>query len=606
MTGPGPGWGPRPLPQPGTFGQRPAPGQQTCKFCDAALTPHQVVTGGVCGAQRCEMRKVQEASRAVFQRDWKNFLERQRTAVEASAPEIGRAAARLARDPAAIAIGTVPRQERPLVALPDHRREDFAAHLDQIIAKAFDEGEPDLDLTDREREERAEELLIDATCATCQGKCCILGGPAHAFLTAVNIQQFRARHPGATPEAIKAHYLAKLPEASVEHSCVYHGPMGCVLDRRERGDVCNRYHCNPQTQLLKSFRDMKAEAAIIIATEDNAGPALATFETEGGWVPFAADADMAAFDGDLDPDPDLIQRAVTAAMEQIPPNLPAAGSSVGPEARTCTWCGKVIDAHKAASTGSCGAPACEGRRIADASEAVTRQKHERYLGLKDRVEAAFATELDDAARALATDRQALLTGVVPHQNNPVAPLSAERRAAFEAHLDAVIEEGFALDPDEYDDRKNRAVIDRPEMPIADAACATCQGSCCMAGFAGQGFIDKWMVAQYRRTDPDPTPDGFRALYLGSLPDASVEQSCPYHTDRGCALPRQMRATICNTFLCKGVKELIRRAKEAPPDNAAIVAQHEGVPKALGVFRAETGWQPVIRDGTDRAANSDGA
>lgn len=599
MTGPGPGWGPRPLPKPGTFGQKPVPGTSDCKFCSAPLTPHQIAKDGVCDAPRCQMRKVQEASRAVFQRDWKNFLERQRKAVEASAPDISRAAARLGRDPASIAIGTVPRQERPVVSLPDHRREEFSAHLDTIIAKAFDDGAPDIDLSQREREERPEEPLIDATCATCQGKCCILGGPSHGFLNAGNVQQFRARHPGATADEIKAHYLGKLPEVSVEHSCVYHGPVGCVLDRTERGDVCNRYHCNPQTQLLKSFREMKAEAAIIIATEDNAGPVVATFETRGGWTPLEDGADMGEFVEDLDPDPALIERAVTSAMAQIPNDYPTQKSSIAQAAPTCTWCGTEIDAHKAASTGSCGAPACEGKRIAAVSETVTRQKHERYLDLKGRVEAAYATELTEAAEVLAVDPETMLVGVVPHQNMPLVPLPPERRAAFEANLDAAIAEGFAADLDELDDSRNRAVVDRPEPPVGDAACATCQGACCKTGAAGNAFIDKWVVAMYRRTEPDPTPEGFRAYYLDRLPEVSIEGSCAYHTDRGCMLPRTRRASICNTFLCKGVKEVIKAAREGSEQTAVLVAHDDGDPRALGLFRTEDGWRPFIQDGKGR-------
>jgi hypothetical protein len=375
--------------------------------------------------------------------------------------------------------------------------------------------------------------------------------------------------------------------------------VGCVLERTERGDVCNRYHCNPQTQLLKSFREMAADAAIIIATEDEAGPAVATYESDGGWRPLDSAPDLGAFAEDLDPDPALLERAVTAAMAQIPPDLAAQGSSIGPEAQTCDWCAAEIDAHKAASTGSCGAPACEGQRIAEASRRVTRQKHERYLALKDKTEAAYAAELADAAAAFGTDQADVPVGVVPHQNKPLAPLSAERRAAFEVHLDATIEEGFSIDPEEYDDRRNRAAIDGPEMPIADAGCATCQGSCCKAGMAGQGFIDKWMVTSYRRTDPDPTPEGFRALYLGYLPETSVEDSCPYHTDRGCALPRKMRGTICNTFLCKGVKELMKLVQDDAASDVAIVAQHEGTPKALGFYREGDGWRPFIQDGKGR-------
>lgn len=599
MSWPGHGGGPGSKPPFNAPGQRPLPGQAVCKFCEAPLTPHQAAKGQVCDAPRCEMRRVQEASRAVFQRDWGNFINRQRDAVEATAPQIGQAASRLGLDPAMIAIGTVPRQERPTVPLPEHRREEFAAHLDEIVAKGFAEGEPEIDLAEREREERAEDPLIDATCATCQGKCCILGGPAHAFLTGVNVQQFRARNPGATAQQIKAHYLGRLPNVSVEHSCVYHGPRGCVLDRTERGDVCNRYHCNPQTQLLKSFREMKAEAAIIIATEDNAGPAVSTYQSTGGLRLLENDPDMGEFAEDLAPDPALVERAVSAAMAQIPNDFPTQRSSIPPEVPSCKWCGKEIDAHKAVTTQSCGGASCEGQRIAAASEAVASQKQKQYLDLKNRIETAYANELNEAAAALAIDPKTMLVGVVPHQNMPLVPLPAERFAAFEAHLDATIAEGFAIDPEEYDDSKNRAAVDGPEPPIADAACATCQGSCCKPGAAGHAFIDKWMVARYRRTDPNPTPEGFKSLYLGMLPDKSVEDGCVYQSEVGCTMPRELRSTICNTFMCRGVKVLIDAAERTSPDCAAIVAQKDGEPRALGLFQTDQGWQPFIQDSIGR-------
>ncbi len=599
MTGSGQGGGPGGNPATQAHGQKPLPGQSVCKFCQTPLTPHQAVKGGVCNAPRCEMRQVQEASRAVFQRDWDSYVGRQRRAVEAAAPDIGRAAARLDRDPGKVAIGVVPHQDRPIVALPQMRRDEFAAHMDEIIDKAFAEGQPSLDLDEREFEERNEEPLIDATCATCQGKCCILGGPSYGFLTAVNIQQYRARHPGVTGEEIKAHYLSKLPERSVEHSCVYHGPVGCVLDRKERGDVCNRYHCNPQTQLLKALREMKAEAAIIIANEDNAGPRVATFEADGGWKPLSGGAEMAEFAEDLDPDPELMQRAVNAAMEQIPPNHPARGSSVGPSAPTCQWCGQDIDRHKAATTKCCGRADCEAKRIEEASLTVTRQKHERYMARLERVKTAYAEEVGEAAKALQIDPETMLVGVVPHQNVPVIPLPAERRAAFEAHLDKIAAEGFALIPEEYHNPRNRASVDGPESALADACCATCQGSCCKLGGPSNAFLDKWAVAMFRIDHPAPTPEAFKAQYLDLLPDASVRDACVYQTDRGCNVPREKRATICNSFHCKGLNVVFEAAKAQKPAHVAIIAHDDGDPRALGLFNEEEGWRPFIRDGEGR-------
>ena len=292
-----------------------------CRICEQTLTPEQVASGGICGAMRCEMQRVQNATRGVFQRNWQTYVGRQRDAVQAAGLEIAAAAARLGAGPDEVAVGVVPRQERPLVPLPPERRDAFLMHLDEIIEEAFAQGAPDLDISIRENEEAPELPLIDATCASCQGKCCFLGGPANAFLKSANIQQFRLRHPEATPESIRTHYLEKLPEVSVQHSCVYHGPTGCVLDRTERGDVCNRYHCNPQTQLLLRVREMKATKAVIVATEDNVAPVVATWTEQEGWCPPQSEQDVAAL-SESSSENEFVDAVVEAAMNRLPPADP--------------------------------------------------------------------------------------------------------------------------------------------------------------------------------------------------------------------------------------------------------------------------------------------
>jgi hypothetical protein len=543
------------------------------------------------------MRRVQEASRAVFQRDWDSYVGRQRRAVEASAPDIARAAQRLGGDPARLAIGVVPHLDRPLVPLPQSRRDEFVAHLDHIIDKAFDEGTPDVDLETRLTDERPEEPLIDATCATCRGKCCVLGGPSHAFLSSETIQQFRARNPGHGKSAIRQHYIDRLPTRSVEHSCVFHGPRGCVLDRAERADMCNRYHCNPQTQLLKTYREMKAEQAIIVANEDNAGPVVATYDADTGWELLSPDPDLDDFNPDQTPNPELMQRAVNAAMDQIPPDLPAQGSSVHSVSPTCSWCGQSIDSHRAVSTKSCGSAVCEQKRMTEASEKIAEQKHARHVALQDQVKAACETELEQAAAALEVKRDTMLVGVVPYQNNPVEPLGAERRKAFVDHLKTIAVEGFAIDdPAAYYDPKNRAKLDAPEAPVADASCATCQGSCCRLGAPSMAFLDKWNVCRYRMTVNEPTPEGFVAHYLSHLPGTSTRDGCVFQSAAGCTVPREERAVICNTFQCRGLKLLEKAWTEDGAHKAAIVAHEDGEPRAVGLFDQDHGWSRLAEDG----------
>lgn len=289
-------------------------GAPECRSCGAPIGPDRAMRGS-CGAAVCEARLAEKAARAEFQRGWQDHVAVQRRGIERAATGIAAAVHRLGRPPEEIAFGVVPRQVARLVQLSESRRAAFAAHLQRIVSAAFASGEPVVDLGRREACERDEEPLADAACATCGGRCCMLGGGTHAFLTVEAIQLHRARNPEATGEQIVAHYLSRLPDASVEHSCVYHGARGCVLPRRERADVCNRYHCNPQSDLLRRFRGMSAGAAVIVADDGETEPAVAVFD-HAGWRP------QRSAPGEAIP-PERLGQTVAAALGQMPAELTA-------------------------------------------------------------------------------------------------------------------------------------------------------------------------------------------------------------------------------------------------------------------------------------------
>lgn len=313
MTGAGPG--------PGS-GKALRPGAPACRFCGAALSPHQAVRG-VCDAPACETRLVQDAARAVFRRNWESHVAAQRDGIRRAAGTIAAAVARLDRPADDIAFGVVPHQEQPVVPLPEARRAAFAAHLEEITARAFTAGAPEVDLPRRERAEGTEAPVLDAACATCQGKCCLLGGATHAFLDRATVDLYRKRHPQARAAEIVAHYLAWLPAVSVRHSCVYHGLQGCVLPRHERADICNRYHCNPQMDLMHRYRDAGAGAAVIVAAQPGTEPAVAIFDA-AGWHPVPPGEGTAGPAG-------LAARVEAVALAQMPTAL--SGESAPAEPR---------------------------------------------------------------------------------------------------------------------------------------------------------------------------------------------------------------------------------------------------------------------------------
>ena len=41
--------------------------------------------------------------------------------------------------------------------------------------------------------------------------------------------------------SIELIYLARVPAAAYQDSCIFHGKRGCTLDRSMRADICNTY-----------------------------------------------------------------------------------------------------------------------------------------------------------------------------------------------------------------------------------------------------------------------------------------------------------------------------------------------------------------------------
>ena len=79
-------------------------------------------------------------------------------------------------------------------------------------------------------------------CAMCGGWCCKDGGE-HAYLDERTMARVRPVRPELNARAVLRLYIDRIPAASYAGSCVFHGEMGCTLDRSLRSDICNNYYC---------------------------------------------------------------------------------------------------------------------------------------------------------------------------------------------------------------------------------------------------------------------------------------------------------------------------------------------------------------------------
>ncbi len=89
-------------------------------------------------------------------------------------------------------------------------------------------------------------LAIINACTTCRGHCCS-AGENHGLLDERFLAWRLQQDQELTAQNIREEYLRAVPDESVNGSCIFHGPRGCVLTRDERSSTCNDYLCTPLT-----------------------------------------------------------------------------------------------------------------------------------------------------------------------------------------------------------------------------------------------------------------------------------------------------------------------------------------------------------------------
>ena len=83
-------------------------------------------------------------------------------------------------------------------------------------------------------------------------------------------------------------------------------------------------------------------------------------------------------------------------------------------------------------------------------------------------------------------------------------------------------------------------------------------------------------------------------YLSHLPATSTRDGCVYQAATGCALPREMRQDICNSYYCDALRWLRKAFAEETPDGVVLVAAHRGAPERMSVMQAD-GTRGTVAD-----------
>ena len=170
---------------------------------------------------------------------------------------------------------------------------------------------------------------------------------------------------------------------------------------------------------------------------------------------------------------------------------------------------------------------------------------------------------------------------IPVNKRRIRHLPEKRRRAFCDWLKQLIEQAMAercsstrLTDDITIKKKYDAQMQGMEVSsILSNACAICRGSCCSNG-GEHAYLKVDALLRYMHQHPELQQHQVLEEYMSYLPKKTYEDSCLYHAEFGCALPRYMRSESCESFACDGLVEIEEHAN-TPKSTRFFIASLEG-------------------------------
>jgi hypothetical protein len=176
--------------------------------------------------------------------------------------------------------------------------------------------------------------------------------------------------------------------------------------------------------------------------------------------------------------------------------------------------------------------------------------------------------------------------VVPAQRGALAQPTAARVRGLRRHLVATL---CDLREAKRPDRLIQARA--PETDgfagaVLRASCALCRGKCCRGG-GEHAYLDERTMARVRMERPDLDAAAIIRLYVSAVARPGFEGSCLFHGAEGCTLERSLRAELCNSYYCNGLRGFLRTG--ASTASAAVIANADG--NTCKVARVQTHGGP---------------
>lgn len=222
----------------------------------------------------------------------------------------------------------------------------------------------------------------------------------------------------------------------------------------------------------------------------------------------------------------------------------------------CSICGTSRDRHEAVRGETCSKRSCQ---IA----LIHRQKRADHEALQAKCE-TIANEFAETQ-----DIEDAIAQRVPYFSRQMAILPLEDSRAFRRRLREAFREAFQHAQLGYSVMEEGE--DEPPSTLSlDATCIACRGFCCRQG-SGHAFLEAVALRAIMLRHPSESPAALYRTYCRSIPEHSFAGSCLFQGERGCVLPRNRRAFICNDFECDDRTRLRDALTERPKASTLVIA-----------------------------------
>ena len=168
--------------------------------------------------------------------------------------------------------------------------------------------------------------------------------------------------------------------------------------------------------------------------------------------------------------------------------------------------------------------------------------------------------------------------VVPHRPGSIENLPARGRADHLEFLNALVTK--VIQGEIYDEEPGIETGESgigPPAVLAAAVCAVCGGACCHRA-GDHAFLDIAAIGRFMASSRETELSNIASTYAAHLPERSFTGSCVYHTFDGCALPRSLRADICNAYRCSGLKQAERWVCDDGITRVYVVVREDNIIK----------------------------